>query len=289
MLSQLKINLILLSSDGIQIPKWSKANRIRKVVKCFELSLGGFPLFVGIAQMLIPTSPIRMFPSLFFSDGESEYNFVEILKRVTAGIFSYIVVGFGINSGQIIFALHLIIITASLNSSLILLQHGIKVQACSRPPPLIYREIQLLFQCYNEISKGLLMPTIILYNILSLCVSSYPLISEYDKMESIFTFFFLINILVVAIMVLFTCLGLPGEVYKTGKELVGGVGIEANVDYLRNRVGCCREVRIVKKFWKSCPNVKIFFFSSSFFERCTQLSILDFAINITVNLILLSK
>lgn len=148
-----------------------------------------------------------------------------------------------------------------------------------------YREVQLLFQRYNEIHKGDMIPLYILASISSFCVGTYPVITKYKELD-IVSIFIGGNIWATSLILMRTCFYVPILVYGKSSFLTSGKNFMLASKNLNGSAG---SAKMLRKYWKSFPPAKIFFFSSNFFEGKTPLVILDFAINVTVNMILIDE
>lgn len=138
---------------------------------------------------------------------------------------------------------------------------------------LVYRKIQLLFSAYNDIHKRGVMPLAIFLTIVTFAVGAYPLISQFDELDLVLVII-LINVWAMAFTVLRTCFYITAFVHSESGDIIGekrGLG----------------NSKLLRKYWNSFPTMKIYFFETNYFETGTSLVILDFAINMTINLVLL--
>lgn len=147
----------------------------------------------------------------------------------------------------------------------------------------IFREIQLLSTMYNEFHKTYVIPGTIIVAISGCSTSLYIFIAGRSEL-------LLMPILMYAngaAICSFYIVGgfhLAVRLFAAGKEIVESIGCGKRTFH---RILCIgrQEGRILRKYWKSFPVVKIYFFEGNF-DRRTPLTLLEFSISITINLIL---
>lgn len=211
--------------------------------------------------------------------------FTQILVKVTQGCisfaYSYAVVYLCTNR----YLLLIILSIFASQASLIYMVHAFKIRVTKRNQiqnsVRMYREIQLLCSLFNELHKLHVIPASILIAMVGTSVSLFMLVSRRVDKDFQITFLFG-NCLVLGIAVILLGFHFAVKLYSDNRNLL------ILQPYLRN-TKTSTERRMMRKYWRSLPLLKIFFFQSNFFESTTPLVILDFSMNLAINLILLEN
>lgn len=74
--------------------------------------------------------------------------------------------------------------------------------------------------------------------------------------------------------------GFAGRIHSLSRSL------NRNIDWIV-RKNCSGRVSWVRKFWSSCPIMKVEFFATNFFDMSTSLNLNKFCVDQTINLVLL--
>lgn len=141
----------------------------------------------------------------------------------------------------------------------------------------IYKELELLAIYYNRIHGGVLSvtATILLSN--NLILSVYALVGLYSEINlSQISFFFLFSF--DSFIVLLVCDGGFKATVNTVSERVLAM-VRASPYFIKRR--------IVKRYIKSWPSIKIRLGSTNFYDRETPLNLIAFCVSQVVNLLLL--
>lgn len=202
-------------------------------------------------------------------------------------------------AGLLVTTLNILVICFCLHSTLLLFSQSLPSQNGNlHRVAKMWREVQLIFKRYNGIHQKELMPMEIIFVICSFSGAAYPLISMYKKLDMI-VILICGNVWSISLLAMRTCLSLPMKVFADGEVIVSGKGLyklfgESEGKSKSLFKSCKNDAKLIstslaRKYWDSLPKQKIYFFSNNFFERKTPLVILDFAINILVNLILIQE
>lgn len=150
---------------------------------------------------------------------------------------------------------------------------------------LMFREIQLLCNLYNGIHQHQLIPGVMIITVLGASVSLFAMVSGSASMD-VTTVLIFGNGFVNAIGTTFLCFYFAAKLFTESKELTIKHGcMEQGGELILAGEGV-RQKRLLKRYWRSFPCLKIFFFERNFFECSTPLVILGFSMNFAINMIL---
>lgn len=150
----------------------------------------------------------------------------------------------------------------------------------------IYREIQLLCWDYNSIHKLAVIPPLLILGVMGISVSLF-VIAYLSKSGDIMGILIFCNVLANSIWVILLWFHLALSLHNESRRLLkSGVHTQVNQDNLILQ-SKREEERLLLRYWKSFPVLKIYFFESNFFESSTPLVILNFSMGCAINLILL--
>lgn len=162
---------------------------------------------------------------------------------------------------------------------------------------VIYRTIQVLACIANEIQQKVFMSVIVIAAtfLISLCTATVVWLPwTIDNLLSILMF---LTIGIDCTLAVVTSVGGMAGVYtesvKVIRKLQTSIGIIGGGGY-RNLVGrgdgCgSMEVKWKQRFYRSCMSIKIRFASINFVDRLTPLACVDFANDLTLQLLLIGK
>lgn len=149
---------------------------------------------------------------------------------------------------------------------------------------LIHGQFQILARIYNNMMQMTITPTYVVLSplLFSTAVYSLVLLGTSIDMASLIT---LVITLSISMSQNFVGFYFAIQVFKESSSIFNRKLI------FQNMKGNPKENRyfqkMVTRYWKSFPLIKIYFFHGSFFEDCTCLVLLDFSVNQAVNLLLL--
>ncbi len=147
----------------------------------------------------------------------------------------------------------------------------------------MYREFQVLVGSYNTLLKPFLTPSYVILSPLLFCAATYTLILMGSRLD-------LVSISIMSICVVgslamnLICFHFAVELFKRSRSLKQrevGLG-KRIVSGERSRV-----TKLSKVYWRSFPQMRIYFSDGNFFEDMTCFVILDFSVNQAVSLILM--
>lgn len=260
-------------------------------------------ILFGLVAFLLPNSPANLFPAILYAQPQlttNEWNVwnmilqvLIIFRKILAGILAYSALRILNSTVMFVFIIHILICVYSLISALKFTRQMIfnrKDLFCVAKVQKMFREVQLLFKLYNEMHKSTVFIALILYTNLAFATCGYILVTKHSELNIVYGLI-LINIWYLQVMLILTCLNLPKQTYVVSKVITNGTGLSESLRKVKVILGR-NEVKSKKQlecFWKSCPPLKILISSGNFFERATPLVLLNFSINLMVNLILLQE
>ncbi len=144
---------------------------------------------------------------------------------------------------------------------------------------LEYRKLQITFGLYNSIHRQSLMVGIVVYLISTTITFTYYLIGNFDELNVIMT---------VACALLSISNGMQVTVGfgYAGRVCSVSQSVNEKVDWIVRKNWRGRG-SWAKKFWISCPTLKIQLFSTNFFDVATSLIFNQFCVDQTISLVLL--
>lgn len=123
--------------------------------------------------------------------------------------------------------------------------------------------------------------------ILGISVSTFTIVSSWESLNTITAVVF-VNGLIASIVGAFLCFYFATKLFMESKDFVKTQGcISSNGGYVTLGYECLKRQHLLKKYWRSFPVLKIFFFETNFFERSTPLVILNLSLNVEVSMILI--
>lgn len=149
----------------------------------------------------------------------------------------------------------------------------------------MFREIQIICFLYNDIHQYHIIPATVLLTTIITPVCIFVFTWGSGNLNFI-TFLFFSNILVVGICSIFLCSHFPALLYSLSKRLLVS---NSRLLFYSKVDETFKNIRIVKKYWRSFPLFKVCFSSCNYFESGTPLIILNFSMHLAINLILLGK
>lgn len=148
----------------------------------------------------------------------------------------------------------------------------------------MFREIQLITWFYNDLHKLGIIPAILALFGSCLPVGISSIVSRWKYMDAQTAAYFGATTVMSAEVILLA-FHLPLQIYATSKYLL--VLVSQNSLGRPNLFRSKHDRKIMSRYWRSFPVLKIYFFQSNFFENNTPLIILDFTIDCAINLILM--
>lgn len=152
---------------------------------------------------------------------------------------------------------------------------------------IMYREIQILCDVYNEIHKRVVVPFLIISFVMGISISRFMLISKSVErsIQNMLVFGPAVFISLVATLLAFQ---LAVRLYVESSTLLAKNHSWQN-HQIAGRMRNQKKRQIMQRYCRSFPVLKIFFFERNFLEGNTTLNILDFSNNGATNLILLEN
>lgn len=147
----------------------------------------------------------------------------------------------------------------------------------------MYRHFQVLVGTYSTLLKPFLTPSYVILSPVVFCAATYTLILMGSRLDVV-SFSMMSISLVVSLAMSLVWFHFGVELFKKSRSL------KSREVALSRRVANSERSRVTKLskiYWKSIPQMRIYFSDGSFFEDMTCLVILDFSVNQAVSLILM--
>lgn len=239
-------------------------------VKMFFVTHHMAAISLTIGNVIWPNTPWSLIPHVIYQKIAG----FEVVRRFLIFLFTYVSLKTVINVAILNNTVNFLVSLFALNCGVILLEQ--RTQQVTR----MYREMQLMCGRYNSIHKSCFIPQTLIMGVSIYFVSLATLVSAWSNLD------------VKAVMIFSNSLGVGTGIILLCFHLATRLHEETKL-FLKSRshlhLTNCRSSKrgIVRRYWKSFPVLKIYFFETNFFERETPLVILDFAMNLAVSLILL--
>lgn len=150
---------------------------------------------------------------------------------------------------------------------------------------MAFRQIQVLVTLANEISQQLALTSLIITGICAMSAGLSMLIKMDWSLDNMVLIFIFISCTTNGFLFLSVCLSGMGLVYHSCKTTMRKA---KRYDAVRS-FNICRNKLSLKKFWKSCAVPRIKFGSCNFVEELTPLNTVNFAVNATVQFLLVKN
>lgn len=258
----------------------------------FRLALPIHSLCVATSVSVFPMSPWRLVPTGILKQFlKIEVTiFAGIMQRAISFVYTFLVIYLAIIR---YFLLTAVTIFYAQGSMIFMVLASKKVGAFTITQKLktlvsMQREIQLLCQIYNDIHKRNVIPLVIILGVISNSFSLYILVSNWTCINLQISVIFG-NCVIVAFGIILLAFHLAVKLYIESKNLFRLHMFQNNFRCEENSLLRRKDKILIKKYWRSFTDLKIFFFEANFFEGSTPLVILAFSMNCAVNLILFDK
>lgn len=242
--------------------------------------------FPYIFWHLLPLGILSQFAKLNFG-GTSGYILEEVTRRLASFAWAYICCYVNLNLYMIVIILSFLMAPSSMLFMLIAWRKRLKSTGRNIPGNVrMFREIQLIAWFYNDLHKLGIIPAILVLVLSDLPVSISSIVTRWKYMDPQAAILFGAGVVMSAEVILLA-FHIPLKIYATSKQLLvptSGRSLGRPILYLNKR-----DTKMMNRYWRSFPVLKIYFFESNFFESNTPLVLLDFSISCAINLILLAK
>ncbi len=152
----------------------------------------------------------------------------------------------------------------------------------------MYREIQLLSSIYNKMHRFLLVPVYIITAVVIFSCCTYIIITRYNEMHILGMMIFT-NGMIFGTLIMLFCFHFPATVFGTSGVTMKRCKVATRMIVVKSEGVSAMKVRLLKKYWKSFPPIKIYFFHRNFFGKVTPLVLFKFSSRIAINLMLLDR
>lgn len=210
----------------------------------------------------------------------------DLSRRLASFLWVYITSYVNQNLYMIVIILSFLVAPSSMLLMLIAWKKLLKLKGTKMDKIVsMYRETQLLVWYYNDLHKLGIIPAIIVLLVAGLPVATSCIVSTWKKVDTP-TAAVLGVMIVISVEIILLAFHLPLKIYATTKHLLPTPAISFARPILSLNK---QDTRIMNRYWRSFPLLKIYFFESNYFENDTPLVILNFSIGCAINLILLGK
>lgn len=148
----------------------------------------------------------------------------------------------------------------------------------------MHRHFQILTDTYNKLVKMTIAPIILVLSPLLICATTYTLMILGTKIDAL-SLVALVTWFGIGLSHNFICFYFAVKVYKTSKSIVQKRTLFGYKQ--SNKWTSGYFTRLLKMYWRSFPQVRIYFWDGNYFDECTCLVILQFSVDIAINLILM--
>lgn len=142
----------------------------------------------------------------------------------------------------------------------------------------MFRETQIICRLYNDIHSMVVIAPVIVSGLMGISVPLCMLVKNWGVLD--------VQMALISCIVILICVGFvmlishfAVEFYLETKDLLASCNF-GNYASFRTR-------RLLVRYWKSFPILRIYFFEGNFFENSTPLVLFNFSLNWAINLILL--
>lgn len=262
--------------------RWNnlESKMISVLATLFEISMRLLDVLMPLVSAILPDSPWNVFaaPYVLLAEYVPQHPNFDYLLKITMYLSNYIYWRLMMDFIVMSYVVNFMVGVYALKCCLSLFQY---LTAFVNPENLkIYRELQMLTNLYNITHRSSCMVGIVLLSIMACITYTFSWVGNFRELHpaNTITSMVLANAVSTQILVVFR---ISADVFKTSchvhKQIRGQL---AN--------GRCGNGKWLRKFWKSCPLLKVEFFGN-YFDRTTPLVILQFCVNQTVSLILLKQ
>lgn len=285
---------------------WPQAKYRDKLVAGFRMNRTSVPFLCladAISVAIRPLSPWRMVPAIVLEKisqinlvGNGSWIISEILQRSISFIYTYVAFYLCINEYLIATVLSYFSAQCSMVYMIIALKRmlngdsshfSFKERGKLDTIVGMYRETQLFCSYYNRIHKICFNPPLIIIGITGTAVSLFMLVSYGGNLDAK-SALMLGDLLVVCVGHIMLTFDFGVKLYiessdlLTSKAYARNCGKSTFLQSPKDRIA-------VRRYWRSFPILKTYFFQSNFFESTTPLVLLNFAMGLAINLILLEQ
>lgn len=272
---------------------------VKFLIQVFGIMMPVLQVVFAASVAIHPYVPWKFLPDLVLEKfgilnfgGKSGMLFEEMARRIIGFLHAYVTLNLSTNR----YLLVIVISVFSGQGSLLLMvqafeklatKHSRHVHGKMKVIVIMNREIRIICGVYNEMHKLIVTPSLIVTFVISIAVPMFMLVSKsvVKDLQNVLLFGFIEVIGVTFILLAFQ---LAVNLYVESNKLFVGKGSQRH-DEMTGHLQSNKERHLIKRYSRSFPVLKIFFFESNYFEGNTTLNILTFAINCSIQLILCEK
>ncbi len=208
-----------------------------------------------------------------------------LIERLCSFIVTYVVWRIVCNLGILSVVISMLVATFSLHATLEIFKRQVFYgTATFYATYKIFREIQLICGLYNEYHKHSVQFGFVLMAPATLAISTFLVISRWEVLDSLALVIFS-NFMVTMAAIIILIFRYAVKVYTSSKFIREVVCKREMVTLFRTEYG---KRKLNVKMWKSLVDLKVYFGGRNYFDRMTCLVLLDFAIGMAINLMLVS-
>lgn len=241
---------------------------------------------------LIPQQILVQFDKITSCRWSFAYVVIEIIRRLLSFTYSFIVLRLLLNHCLIFLTLELTLAQTSLFWMLLAWKRSILSNFSIMGGVEVldgitgwFRETQIFCNFYNCTYQRQVIPAIIILAVVGFTSSLFALVSAWDTLGFQTVVIFGDSVIGTGAVILLV-FHLAIIINAESKNLCG---FQFPLEQLNKSAVAKFKKSTLLRYWRSFPVLKIFFFESNYFESGTTLEILNFAINCSINLILLEQ
>lgn len=236
-------------------------------IKVFIVAYQLLGLSLGLSDAFWPATTWKLVPLAV----SKSYQSIPMIRMLLNFLYTYISTKKMANLAMLHVTINFLASFFSLHCFIIFMKQRFKnVQ--------MYREVQLLCRLYNAVHQHHIIPGTLIIGIMLFTVCIYTLVSSWSQLDLKLLLIFS-NALAIGTGVILFSFHLAARVNSESEQF-----LRSGLTHAEWKGG--KRWGILKRQWRSLPVLRIYFFEHSFFERMTPLVILNFAITISINLIL---
>lgn len=214
--------------------------------------------------------------------------FASLSRRAFSFVFTYAGVYLICNQYFVLMTLSFFSTQGSMYFMVIALERFLNRETHHRPHPNederidkivgMFRETQIICGLYNDIHSMFVMAPLIISGLMGISVPICMLVTNWGSLD--------VQMVLVSCNLILICAGFimlvshfAVKFYLENKGLLASRNFGSQVSM--------RARKLLERYWRSFPVLKIFFFQGNFFENSTPLVLFDFSLNCAIDLILL--
>lgn len=118
--------------------------------------------------------------------------------------------------------------------------------------------------------------------------SAFILTTRFEELH--FTGFSIFsNAWLLGTMIILFCFHFPASVFRTSGSTLRQCKIATRLVVVKSKRSNWEQVRLLSKYWRSFPTIRIYFFNRNYFGKLTPLVLFKFSSRISINMMLMER